>query len=232
MNWPDDYIGKVIHGDCIDVVQGIPDGAIDAIITDPVWPNCKPQLAGSEDPYGLLARSAADWPRLTKRVIVILGCDSDPRILTAIPSSLPFVRLCWLERVPPTYKGPILYSADIAYVFGQRHLNPGTRLLPGKYRCSDSQVTAVSQSWKLTKANDHPTPRNPLHMAWLIEKFTRPGQLILDPFCGGGTTLAAATRSGRRSIGIEIDPLYIAKAQSLQNDADSLFHIVEYGIQK
>ena len=38
----------------------------------------------------------------------------------------------------------------------------------------------------------------------------RPGATVLDPFCGSGTTLIACERTGRRGVGIEIDPRYVA----------------------
>jgi site-specific DNA-methyltransferase (adenine-specific) len=41
-------------------------------------------------------------------------------------------------------------------------------------------------------------------MADLIEKFTYPGQLICDPFLGGGTTGVVAMKLGRRFIGLDI----------------------------
>ena len=37
MNWPDDYINKVICGDCLEVMKDIPDGAVDLVVTDPEW---------------------------------------------------------------------------------------------------------------------------------------------------------------------------------------------------
>jgi site-specific DNA-methyltransferase (adenine-specific) len=40
----------------------------------------------------------------------------------------------------------------------------------------------------------------------LIETFTKEGDIIMDPFMGSGTTLAAALRNNRRSIGFDIDP--------------------------
>lgn len=39
-----------------------------------------------------------------------------------------------------------------------------------------------------------------------IEELSEPGDLVLDPFCGSGTTLIAAQELGRNSVGIESDP--------------------------
>ena len=41
---------------------------------------------------------------------------------------------------------------------------------------------------------------------------TKRNDLVLDPFCGSGTTLLAAERTGRHGYGIEIDPLYVETA--------------------
>ncbi|MBM7046572.1 MULTISPECIES: DNA methyltransferase [Rhizobium] len=42
-------------------------------------------------------------------------------------------------------------------------------------------------------------------MEGIIRSLTRPGDLILDPFCGSGSTLAAARRCGRHFLGIELE---------------------------
>lgn len=46
----------------------------------------------------------------------------------------------------------------------------------------------------------------------LVRDYTRPGDLVCDPFAGWGTTLAAAVSNGRRAIGAEMDPAAYAEA--------------------
>jgi len=54
----------------------------------------------------------------------------------------------------------------------------------------------------------HPTGKPLKLMQMLVNDFTEPGQLILDPFMGSGTTLLAAKNLGRKAIGIEIEEKY------------------------
>jgi site-specific DNA-methyltransferase (adenine-specific) len=49
--------------------------------------------------------------------------------------------------------------------------------------------------------------------AWFIKLFTQPGDMVLDPFMGSGTTAVASKELGRHCIGIEIDPTYVRVAQ-------------------
>ena len=60
---------------------------------------------------------------------------------------------------------------------------------------------------------DHPTPKPLDLMIHLVELFTDPDDLILDPFCGSGTTGVACIRLGRRFIGLELSEKYAAVAQ-------------------
>ncbi len=59
----------------------------------------------------------------------------------------------------------------------------------------------------------HPTQKPIALMKALIDLTTRPGHLVLDPFCGSGTTLAAAAALGRRYIGFDIDETYCRTAR-------------------
>jgi DNA modification methylase len=52
----------------------------------------------------------------------------------------------------------------------------------------------------------HPTQKPIKLMEEIIDQFTKPGDTVLDPFMGSGTTGVACVRTGRNFIGIEIDP--------------------------
>lgn len=62
------------------------------------------------------------------------------------------------------------------------------------------------------RGGGHPTEKPLTLMAELIADFTQPGDLILDPFMGSGTTGVACLKDGRRFIGIEQKPEYFAIA--------------------
>tara|TARA_R110002110_G_scaffold200927_1_gene411673 strand:+ start:6022 stop:7248 length:1227 start_codon:yes stop_codon:yes gene_type:complete len=68
--------------------------------------------------------------------------------------------------------------------------------------------------------NYHPTVKPAALMAWLCRLVTPPGGVILDPFCGSGTTGLGALRGGFDFIGVELDPEYakIARAR-IEGDA-------------
>jgi site-specific DNA-methyltransferase (adenine-specific) len=59
----------------------------------------------------------------------------------------------------------------------------------------------------------HPTQKPVAALRPLIESFTRPGQLVLDPFCGSGSTLIAAKMLGRDWLGIELDARHCRTAR-------------------
>jgi len=58
----------------------------------------------------------------------------------------------------------------------------------------------------------HPTEKPAALAAHFIGLHTRPGDLVLDPFCGYGSTGVAAVGAGRRFMGVEIVPAYAAEA--------------------
>jgi DNA modification methylase len=78
------------------------------------------------------------------------------------------------------------------------------KLAAGKGRHPDALVH--------TEAADevaHPCSKPVNFWSWLMERVSEPGALVFDPFCGSGTGLIAAEKSGRRLCGIELNPAYV-----------------------
>jgi site-specific DNA-methyltransferase (adenine-specific) len=69
------------------------------------------------------------------------------------------------------------------------------------------------RAWQYTGNARHPTEKAPGILRPLIECFTNPGDVILDPFAGSGSTLVAAAMSGRRYLGIELEDKYCQVAR-------------------
>jgi site-specific DNA-methyltransferase (adenine-specific) len=67
-----------------------------------------------------------------------------------------------------------------------------------------NSFSATEQAQK----NGHPCPKPIKTWTRLLERVSRPNELIVDPFMGSGTTLRAAKDTGRRAIGIEIEEKY------------------------
>jgi DNA modification methylase len=110
---------------------------------------------------------------------------------------------------------------------------------PGGYRQpTDQQRTAsrltkeehqawFQQVWTLNGAStrDHPAPYPEALAYRLIRMFSFVGDTVLDPFVGTGTTMLAAARCGRNSIGVEIDSNYVRKAKRrLEHELADLFN--------
>jgi hypothetical protein len=203
--YQDDAV-TIYHGDCRDVLWHV---EAQTVITDPTWPNCSVPLFGSDDPTAMLDQALARVSVLSVRLAVHLGCDSDPRFLLSVPKRWSFFRACWLDLARPHYKGRLLAGAEVAYLFGEPPISrPGYRVIPGMNR--DSAQTG--------KEADHPCPRKIGHLSFLVNRWSDPGDTILDPFMGSGTTLLAAKNSSRKAIGIEIEERYceIAARRMLQ----------------
>lgn len=191
---------KIYCGDARQIIPQLQ--TPDAVLTDPVWPNCSVPLHGQNDPEGMLAAIWESFLELPKRCAIHLGCDSDPRFLRAVPATLPFFRVAWLRYACPNRKGRLLNSGDVSYLFGDPpRPRKGAHLIPGE--CTDPASG---------KETEHPCPRHFKHVSWLVNWWTEETDLILDPFMGSGTTLLAAKLSNRRSVGIEIDERFCEMA--------------------
>lgn len=195
----------IVCGDSLQVLSGMASGSVDCVITDPIWPNVPDEMfPGCDDPFALLFQVLDTLPAGVKRIVIILRSDSDPRFLAAVPARWPFFHVAWMQYVVPGMFGRKLGGNEIAYCFGEPiRSNRGRHLVPGMCQIKAQPV----------KRNGHPCPRSIEHMVWLVNWWSDPGEVVLDPFAGSGTIEMACQRLGRKSISIEISPEYARMAQ-------------------
>lgn len=186
----------IYNADCRQVLPFLP--AVDAVITDPVWPNVPPgYLEGSADPYGLFAEIVGALPE-HNRIVVMLRNDSDPRFLAPIKSK--FLQCMWLRYSAVGHNGRHLTGNEVAYAFGTwPKSQKGRRVLPAIGPC---EVNPVPRK-------NHPCPRSERHMRWIVGNWS--DGIVLDPCAGSLTTACAAKGIGLQSICIEISEAYCEK---------------------
>lgn len=108
-----------------------------------------------------------------------------------------------------------------SYLKDKRYKNKEARerhLRKGKYATNILRVPSLKGSSK--EKIGHPSQKPILLIEQLVLSSSRKGDLILDPFLGGGTTAEAAERNGCRWIGIEKEPKYVELSQTRIQDQD------------
>ena len=128
------------------------------------------------------------------------------------------------------YEPNAIIKNDIEFILMQR--KPGGYRQPTDKQRRSSMISKddydkwFRQFWNITGAStkQHPAPF-PLELAYrLIRMFSFWGDTVLDPFCGSGTTMIAAMKCNRNSIGIEVDEEYCNIATNrLKDENQNLF---------
>lgn len=176
----------IYHGDCREVLPSL---VADAVVTDP--------------PYGV---RKAEWDK--KFDLSWVGVIPECVVLALMPgvSNIPDCprRIRGLEY-RWTLVGHLVNSMTRGSIgFGNwipclMYSDESTSLFR---QDSDVRTFAVGTSVK----PEHPSPKPYDYMLWIVDRV--PGDTVLDPFMGSGTTLVAAKNLGRRAIGIEIEERY------------------------
>ena len=132
------------------------------------------------------------------------------------------------------YEPNAIVKNDIEFILMQR--KPGGYRRPSPRQRERSRIAKdkfnewFRQFWTIPgeSTRHHPAPF-PLELATrLIIMFSFVGDTVLDPFAGTGTTLLAALKTGRNSIGFEIDRHYLEfAAERLRHESKGLFHEAE-----
>jgi adenine-specific DNA-methyltransferase len=199
----------ILQGDCTEVMRQWPSGSVDLVLTDP------PYLANYTDRSGRsirndvhggwIAPAFAEINRLLKPdsfCISFYGWHSVETFMRAWRDAgfRPVGHLVW----PKPYASSSRYLAH--------HHEQAYLLAKGKPPVPDAPLSDV-RPWRYTGNRLHPTQKAVQILSPLIEAFSPPGGLVLDPFCGSGSTPLAAKGLGRAYLGIEIDRAFVEAAK-------------------
>lgn len=217
---------KLYQGDCIEIMQTIPEGKIDLIITDPPYKTITggdSNGANSERPKGMLQGNR----KLFKHQSIKISS--------------------WM---PEIYR--VLKEGSHCYIFTnslnlQEMLNEATKagfklhnlLVWEKNNCTPSQyymknceyvlflrkgkakwINNIGDSKTVHKFNNiignklHPTEKPVDLLEYYLLNSSEPNDIVFDPFMGSGSMGEAAIKNGRRFIGVELDEGYFNIAQN------------------
>ena len=194
---------QVITGDCLEVMRGMGNKSARLVFADPPYNNGTAYHGYNDNraDYDLwCAAWFAECRRIGERVIITPGHGN----LWMWPTiEKPWGVGCWYKPGNPATSvlGWVTWEPWLFY-------GTGSTVLGGP----DTIRATVS---KQKDVGDHPCPKPLDLLTQLIEKATKPGDIVIDPFTGSGTTGVAAIQTGRRFLGIEIDEGYadIARAR-------------------
>jgi hypothetical protein len=221
-----DDVYTLYTDDCRDVLPGI---AADDLITDPPFVvRKKVELRGKGvAPMKQVSTTIGnqgwlytkDWLPLAlatgvRQALVFGGFRDVGELLAAgNPDHLKGI-LTWRKtNAPlPAWNSPRYDTTSIVW-WGSGTNPPGMNTLKSMVLDYPFPVAGAFASERFvdaTKKSVHPSQAPLALMMDLIERFTQPGDTVLDPFAGTGTTLVAARNLGRKAIGIEVNQTYCA----------------------
>lgn len=206
----------IMHGDCLMILPQLASRSVDFILTDP------PYIARyrSRDNHTLrndnnaswLAPSFAEMHRVLKNDACAISFYGWPKV------DLFFA--AW-KQAGFRIAGHIVFRKRYASktAFLQYRHEAAYLLVKGNPPFPVTPLPDV-MDWIYTGNKYHPTQKSIHVLKPLIEAFTQPGDLVLDPFAGSGSTCVAAHRIGRDYLGIELDATHYTTANHRLERAD------------
>ena len=189
---------RLIHGDCLDVLRTLEAGSVDAVVTDPPYPS---EFLHLWEPF------AAESCRVLRdggELITLCGNYQLPAVMAAFAKTS--LRYWWTCGM--------LSSASMKFL-GKKvcvYWKPALWYVKGKKRRAFDIPRDMVKNNKPEK-KVHPWEQGVEWFRHWCECICYPGETVLDPFMGSGTTGVACVQTGRKFIGIEIDEGYFKIAE-------------------
>ena len=212
--YSDDYV-TLYGGDALAVLRSLPDGFVDAIVTDPPY-KLSQEYGATTDPDNLLAVSSL-WPVAREmfraaKPGAVCAMFYDTRILPLALEAMrdagwKYLRALTLYRRwgQASLMTGWMSTSDFVLIFAK----PGAKHRFHGKPAHDVYIRDKAES----VSYGHPAQKPLEHTRHIVSNVCPAGGLVLDPYMGSGTTGEAARLEGRRFIGVEMVEHYQQVAQ-------------------
>lgn len=211
------------HGDCLEILPTLEAGSVDAVVTDPPYgmghDTDSKRFSGGQrivgrgegrDDWGEIANDDKPFdpaPWLAFDRVVLWGYNHFAQRLPVGTT------LVWIKKDDHLF-GTFLSDCELAWMKGGHGVYAYRKQFPPPSRMAENNGVVA-----------HPCQKPIGLLGWCMERAKVPtGGLVLDPYCGSGTTGVACVKTNRRFIGIEIEERHCEiAARRIEQEASHLF---------
>lgn len=200
---------RIVQGDATVTLRSIGSATVDLILTDP------PYLVGYRDRSGRTIRNDRNADAVLPAYAELYRVLKTDRYCLTFAgwNHIAEFSAAWVEagfRVVGQIVWTKRYASSVGHTAS--HHESAWLLAKGWPERPANPISNI-QPWTYSGNRAHPTEKAVEILRPLIESFSRPGDLVIDPFSGSGSTAVAAALSGRRYLGIELEGRYCATAR-------------------
>ena len=229
-------VNRLICGDAIKQMSKFPDGCVDLVVADPPY-NLGKNYGNYRDlrawhEYEAFTRNwlsqAVRVLKSTGSIYVFMGVRFISKLFLILEGELGLDFNAWITwhytqgmgrktGFSPRHEDVLYFTKTQDYTFNLDDIR-----IPQKYFRLRNNMAGANPGdvWKFSHVHysnpereKHPTQKPEALMERMIRASSNPGDTVLDPFVGSGTTCRVAEVLGRKWIGIDINPEYIAMSQ-------------------
>jgi site-specific DNA-methyltransferase (adenine-specific) len=242
--------GRLICGDALEVMVTLPDGCVDLVIADPPY-NLGKDYGNNRD-----ERDWQEYERFTRRWLVeavrlmrpgaslyaFMGVQFIARLFTILQEELALSFNGWItwhytqgmgrkNGFSPRHEDILYFTRGKPFTFNLDDVR-----VPQKYYRQRNNMAGANPGdvWLFSHVHycsaerePHPTQKPEALIERMVRASSNPGDLILDPFVGSGTTYRVALALERRCIAIDINPEYIALSRRRLEAAPAAFDSID-----
>lgn len=231
-------VNRVLHTDALSLLAMLPSESVDAVISDFPYNTTACEW---ESAIGLSSELWSELWRVTKDNAAVITTASQPFTSILVANQLKRFRHEWIwektlatgylnaNRAPmKAHESILVFSKQAANYYPQKTAGKPYRATSGAVGghvrdktvggyITDNDGSRYPRSvirFPSAENPEHPTQK-PLNLyEYLVTTYTKPNDLIVDPFVGSGTTSIAAMMTNRRFIVGDITPEYVAIARN------------------